>query len=202
MKSFFASMEPWRKPEGSLHLYALPGEEDARRFVEAQEAVAGIDNLPLMPASYLHCTVVRLAQFDEDVTQAEYTQLGDALQELCSGLRSVTLDFGPPQAGDDAVACWASASGDWDALVEGCRRTVAATWGTEPLAPPVAPHLSLAYANASVDNDLVVVRLAGAQPLGAVQVRTLHLVSVTVRPERGTFDFTELANWDLGHEPR
>lgn len=198
MESFFETMEPWRKPEGSLHLYVLPGEEDKDRFVEAQESLAGIDDLPLMPSSYLHCTVARLAQFDEDVTQAEYTRLGDALQELCSGLRSFTLHFGPPQADDVAVGCWASASDDWDRLVEGCRRTVAETWGSDAPAPPAAPHLSLAYSNGSADDTLVATRLAEAQPLGAVRVQKLHLVSVTVRPERGTFDFTELANWDLG----
>lgn len=202
MKSFFESMEPWRKPEGSLHLYVLPGEDDRDRFTGAQETLAGIDHLPLMPASYLHCTVARLAQFDEDVTQADYTRLGDALQELCAALDPFILNFGPPQADGVAVGCWAAASKDWDALVEGCWSTVATSWGTETTAPPVAPHLSLAYAKGAVDSALVADRLAEAQPLGAVRVQTLHLVSVTVRPERGTFDFTELANWDLGHEPR
>ncbi len=198
MESFFTSMEPWRKPEGSLHLYVLPGEDDTDRFIEAQEALKDVDDLPLMPASYLHCTVARLAQFDEDVSQAEYTRLGDALQELCSGLRAFTLDFGPAQADGTAVVCWASPSKDWDRLVEECRRTVAATWGGEAPAPPEAPHLSLAYAKGAIDDDLVSGRLVEAEPIGAVHVRTLHLVSVTMRPERGTFDFTELANWDLG----
>ncbi len=199
MKSFFTGMEPWRKPEGSLHFYVLPGEEDRDRFIDAQEALADIDNLPLMPASYLHCTVARLAQFDEDVTQAEYTQLGDALQELCSGLSSFTLDFGAPQAVANAVGSWASPSKDWDALVEGCRRTVSETWGSDAFDSPAAPHLSLAYAKGPVDDAVVTGRITDAQPIGAVHVGTLHLVSVTVRPERGTFDFTELANWDLGH---
>ncbi|MGO1385045.1 MAG: 2'-5' RNA ligase family protein [Arachnia sp.] len=198
MKNFFSRMEPWRKPEGSLHLYALPDEDERERLFTVQEALSGIDGLPLMPPAYLHCTVTRLAQFDEDVTQVQYTQLGDALQELCTQLSPFSLDFGAPRAGEDAVGCWAAESRSWDALVEGCRRTVFATWGLEPHAPPVAPHLSLAYARASVDTDLVTARLTAAQPLGAVRVQTLHLVSVTVRPERGTFDFTELANWDLG----
>ncbi len=197
MKSFFESMEPWRKPEGSLHLYVLPAEEDRDRFFDAQEALSGIDNLPLMPAAYLHCTVARLAQFDEDVTQAQYTQLGDALQELCSGLSPFTLEFGSPQADDLTVACRAAPSKDWDNLVEECRRTVAGTWGSDAFPSPVEPHLSLAYAKGPVDDALVSSRLAGGQPISAVRVGMLHLVSVTVRPERGTFDFTELSNWDL-----
>lgn len=199
MKSFFASMEPWRKPEGSLHLYVLPAEEDRERFFEAQEPLASIDNLPLMPASNLHCTVARLAQFDEDVSQAQYTQLGDVLQELCSELDPFTLDFGPPQADALTVACRAADSQGWDSLVEGCRRKVSETWGADAFASPAAPHLSLAYANGPVDDALVADRLAHARPIGGVHVSTLHLVSVTVRPERGTFDFTELAKWDLGH---
>ncbi len=198
MKSFFESMEPWRRPEGSLHLYVLPSEEDRDRFSTAQEPLAGLDNLPLMPASYLHGTVSQLAQYDEDVSQAQYTVLGEALAATCAGLRPFDLDFGAPQADDGAVGCWASVSQDWDRLVQGCRRTVGEAWGLEAPAPPAAPHVTLAYATGPVDRDDVATRLADAGRIGIVRVDRLHLVSVTVRPERGTFDFTELANWDLG----
>ncbi len=198
MKSFFENMEPWRKPEGSLHLYVLPNEEETDRLIEAQAALTGIDDLPLMPASYLHCTVQRLAQFDEDITQAQYTRLGDALADLCSGLSPFELALGAPQADDVAVGCWGNPSDDWDHLVHGCRETVAESWGGEAPASPAAPHVSLAYAKGPVDDDVVATRLAESEQLGTVYVGTLHLVSVTVRPERGTFDFTELANWDLG----
>ena len=57
--------------------------------------------------------------------------------------------------------------------------------------------MSLAYATGPVPHDLLAERLAGLDPLGTIRVDRLHLVSVTVRPERGTFDFTSLANWDL-----
>lgn len=198
MKSFFATMEPWRKAEGSLHLYALPDQEERARLVVAQEALNGIEGLPLMPASYLHCTVQRLAQFDEDVTQAHYTQLGEALAVMCAALKPFDLDFGAPLATELSVGCWTARSGAWDRLLQGCRETVASTWGGDTPAPPTAPHLSLAYAKSPVDDAVVAARLANVPPIGTLHVGTLHLVSVTVRPERGTFDFTELANWDLG----
>lgn len=198
MKSFFESMKPWRKPEGSLHLYLLPKEEDKERFMEVQDLLRGIEHLPLMPAAYLHCTVARLAQFDEDVTQAEYTSLGDDLEELCSGLSPVTLQFHAPLSDDLTVACLAAPSWEWKNLARGCQKTVAESWGMDTFPPPATPHVSLAYAMGSVDEALVAARLAESQPLGAMSLSTLHLVSVTVRPQRGTFDFTELANWDLG----
>ncbi len=198
MKSFFDAMEPWRKSEGSLHLYVLPDEEESERFVAAQEALAGIANLPLMPAPYLHCTVQRLAQFDEDISQSEFSRLGDALGKVCAELPPFALDLKAPRADETAVVCWGDRSQDWNRLVQGCLQTVTETWGGETPAPPSGPHVSLAYANGPVDRDLVGAQLANVEPPGTLHARTLHLVSVTVRPARGTFDFTELANWDLG----
>ena len=197
MESFFARMEQWRKPEGSLHLYVLPDEDEAQRFAAAQVAIAGIEHLPLMPEAYLHCTVRRLAQFDDEVPQPDYTRLGDALDVLCSRLPAFDLHFRAPQADDVAVGCWAADSPEWDALVAGCEAVVVDTWGVQPPAAPTAPHLSLAYATGTVPHDLIEARLADVAPVGTIRVARLHLVSVTVRPERGTFDFTSLANWDL-----
>lgn len=198
MESFFEAMTRWRKPEGALHLYVLPNEEALDRFVDIGEVLAGIEHLPLMPASYLHGTVTRLGHHDEDITQARYTLLGDALQSFCSDLGPFTLTFGPPGIHGNAVVCTASPSREWNELVAGCRRTVSQSWGGELPAPPAVPHLSLAYAKGNVDDAQVSARLADVAPLGEMRVATLHLVSVTARAERGTFDFTELANWDLG----
>lgn len=38
---------------------------------------------------------------------------------------------------------------------------------------------------------------AGRRAVRQVPIRQVHLVSVTVRPEISTFDWTELANWEL-----
>lgn len=197
MENFFERMEPWRTPEGALHLYVLPADDERERFVAAQQSIYGIDHLPLMPEAYLHCTVQRLAQFDDEVSQTDLTALGTAVQNLCSALPAFDLDFGRPVASNVAVACQASHSGGWDRLVAGCRDIVAEAWGITPPAAPASPHLSLAYASGPVPDAVVAERLAEVEPLGTVRVDALHLVSVTVRPERGTFDFTSLANWDL-----
>lgn len=127
MENFFERMEPWRQPEGALHLYALPGGDDAERFAAAGRALAGIEHLPLMPEAYLHATVQRLAQFDDEVSQADLTALGAALGKLCATLPAFDLHFGPPVASDVAVVCGASGSMDWDALVSGVREVVADT---------------------------------------------------------------------------
>lgn len=202
MENFFARMEPWRKLEGALHLYVLPSDDDAERFQSVQDALEGLQHLPLMPTPYLHATLQRLSQFDDEVAQADFTRLGDALAEVCSELPAFDLDFGRFRAGDVAVESWASPSKDWDSLLAGCRQCVTDVWGSAPPAPPAGPHLSLAYATGPVDDDMVTARLAAVEPLGTLRVSTLHLVSVTARPERGTFDFTALANWDLSGPPR
>ena len=202
MENFFARMEPWRKREGALHLYVLPSDDDVERFTAAREALSDIEHLPLMPEPYLHCTVQRLAQFDDEVTQPDLTRLGTILDETCSTLPAFTLELGPARAGEVAVESWAAPSPDWDVLVEASRSSVTQAWDTPPPAAPAGPHLSLAYATDPVPHDLVDARLAALGPLGTLRVDTLHLVSVTVRPERGTFDFTSLANWELTGPPR
>ncbi|MGV8846210.1 2'-5' RNA ligase family protein [Tessaracoccus sp.] len=202
MDSFFERMEPWRKAEGSLHLYVLPSDDEAERFASAQAAIAGIEHLPLMPEAYLHCTVQRLPQFDDEVTQADYTELGDALGALCSELAAFDLRFLQPQADAFGVTCQAQASPAWDALVNGCRMVITDTWGMEPPAPPASPHLSLAYATGAVADGVIESRVENVAPMGSMSVSRLHLVSVTVRPARGTFDFTSLANWDLAPTTR
>lgn len=198
MDSFFERMEPWRKSEGSLHLYVLPAEDERELFFNVQQSLAGIENLPLMPAAYLHATLLRLAQFDEDVSQKEYSRLGREIDEFCATLEPFDLDFGPPVADDVALCCWATATPAWEQLTQGCRATVERAWGVEPFASPAVPHVSLAYAKGMVNGDLVAATLEGVASPGRIRVDKVHLVSVTARPERGTFDFTELANWDLG----
>ncbi|RMB62327.1 2'-5' RNA ligase family protein [Tessaracoccus antarcticus] len=197
MESFFARMEPWRKPEGALHLYVLPGDDTIDRFAAAQRSIDGVEHLPLMPEAYLHCTLQRLAEFDDEVAQQDFTRLGDCLGAALSGLPSFDLTFGGPRAGEVAVEVSAASSPEWDGLVTSSRRAIVEAWGHEPPAPPAAPHLSLAYATGSVGHEKVASLLADVEPIGAMRVGAVHLVSVTVRPERGTFDFTSLANWDL-----
>lgn len=198
MDSFFERMDPWRKPEGSLHLYVLPNDDEREILFEVQQSLIGVDELPMMPAGYLHATVLRLAQFDEDVSQKEYSRLGETMDEFCATLHPFDLHFGRPLPDDVALSCWAPSTAAWEQLLGGCRATVAGTWGMEPFAAPVGPHVSLGYAKGRVDDALLAEKLEGVCGPGPLHVAKLHLVSVTVRPELGTFDFIQLANWDLG----
>lgn len=197
MESFFERMTPWRKPEGSLHLYVLPGEDAVDRFTAAQAVLEGIDHLPLMPQTYLHCTLQRLSEFDDQVSQRDFSRFGEALSAALSTMPAFDLTFGRPHAGEVTVEVLAEPSRPWDDLLAACRRASQEAWDGALPNPPHAPHLSLAYATGDVDSATVAERLAGVEPIGAMHVDTVHLVSVTVRPERGTFDFTSLANWEL-----
>lgn len=199
MDSFFAQMEPWRRNDGSFHLYALPHEQDRDRFVTAQSLLAGVADLPLMPAPYLHCTVQRMAQFDDELTQPQLTRLGETLTAALADVPAFDLEFEGPSIGPTAVTCEAAPSGNWDRLIEAARAGVVAALGAEPAlpAPPRRPHLTLTYATGPVDDGPVGALIDGAAPIGSVRIDELHLVSVTVRPEVGIFDFTSLASWDL-----
>ncbi|MDO5683920.1 MAG: 2'-5' RNA ligase family protein [Propionibacteriaceae bacterium] len=195
MRSFFDHMTPWTQPDGSLHVYALPDDDVQERLDEAAARIDGVPNLPLSPASWRHFTVRRLSQFD-DLKHAELSRLAQCLTDELEGLSPVDLTVGGPQLHDVAVAVEGAPNAEWDALVAAVGRA-ASSFGGEVLDPPYAPHLSLAYATGDVDSAEVRRRLEGAPEIGSVRLNTVHLVSVTVRPELGWFDWVELANWSL-----
>lgn len=193
MRSFFDYMPPWVRNEGSLHVYALPDDPARERLAEESLRLDGVVGLPRMPEPWLHLTVSRLSQFD-DLSHAELTRLAEALGREVEGLGAFDVALGAPAAGAHTVGCSAPSSPQWEALVSGVRRAASDTFGGE-LPPP--PHASLAYATGDVDDTLVASRLVGAAEIGLVRIDRVHLVSVTVRPDLGTFDWIELANVDL-----
>lgn len=196
MHSFFDYMPPWVRNEGSLHVYALPDDRARDRLAEESLRLDGIVGLPRMPEPWLHLTVSRLSQFD-DLSHAELTRLAEALGREVEGLGAFDVALGAPAAGAHTVGCSAPSSPQWEALVSGVRRAASDTFGGELPPPPHAPHASLAYATGDVDDTLVASRLVGAAEIGLVRIDRVHLVSVTVRPDLGTFDWIELANVDL-----
>ena len=196
MHSFFDYMPPWVRNEGSLHVYALPDDPARERLAEESLRLDGIVGLPRMPEPWLHLTVSRLSQFD-DLSHAELTRLAEALGREVEGLGAFDVALGAPAAGAHTVGCSAPSSPQWEALVSGVRRAASDTFGGELPPPPHAPHASLAYATGDVDDTLVASRLVGAAEIGLVRIDRVHLVSVTVRPDLGTFDWIELANVDL-----
>ena len=196
MRSFFDYMPPWVRNEGSLHVYALPDDPARERLAEESLRLDGVVGLPRMPEPWLHLTVSRLSQFD-DLSHAELTRLAEALGREVEGLGAFDVALGAPAAGAHTVGCSAPSSPQWEALVSGVRRAASDTFGGELPPPPHAPHASLAYATGDVDDTLVASRLVGAAEIGLVRIDRVHLVSVTVRPELGTFDWIELANVDL-----
>lgn len=196
MRSFFESMTPWPRNDGALHVYALPDDAVADRLEELSTRLDGVAGLPRMPRTWLHLTVRQLSQFD-DLGQAELTRLCDELGLALSGLARFELTMGAPTAHETTVNCEVEPSQPWDALV-GAVRSAATSFAGDPLHPdPYGPHVTLAYATGEVDDREVRERLADAPAVGQVPIRQVHLVSVTVRPEIGTFDWTELANWEL-----
>lgn len=195
MRSFFEQMAPWPQNDGSLHLYALPDDAARERLDDAAALIDGVPNLPLVPDAWRHFTVRRLAQFD-NLKQAELSRLAECVTAELEHVGPFTLDVGTPQVHDQAVECVAEAVPGWEALIEAAGRAAEA-FGGEVMAPPYAPHLTLAYATGDVPDADVRRRLADAPAIGSVPIGQVHLVSVTVRPELGWFDWVELANWSL-----
>ncbi|AQP46506.1 hypothetical protein BW730_02070 [Tessaracoccus aquimaris] len=197
MQSFFDGIDGWDRNDGSLHVYALPDEGVADRLESLSERLDGVPGLPRMPRSWLHFTISRLAQYD-DLGQANLTRLADAIGARLSTVGPFDLRVGAPRATDKAVDCTAEPSPEWDALVAAVRGAAVEAFPEDELpAGPHAPHVALAYAVGEVPDADLEARLADAPEVGTVPIRGLHLVSVTMRPEVGTFDWTELANWEF-----
>lgn len=198
MRNFFESKTPWRKNDGALHLYVVPEDEAfLDRVGQAQSRLEGIPQLPPMPRAYLHCTVQRLAHFDDEVAQAELSVLGAELNERFAALSPFELRFSAPQVRPHAVEYVAQPDPAWDAMVATVRDGAVAAWGGELPAAPYGPHLTLSYATADVPDETVAEALLNVPSPGSLRVDKVALVSVTVRPEIGIFDFTTLADWDL-----
>ncbi|NHB85740.1 hypothetical protein G7085_17260 [Tessaracoccus sp. HDW20] len=174
----------------------MPDDDVADRLEEVSLRLEGLGSLPRQPRAWLHLTVARLPQFD-DLGQAELTRLCDRIGAALERVPAFELQVGDARLEPTSVTCTGAPSTGWDALVAAVRGA-AAGFDDRPLPPaPHAPHVTLAYATGAVDDAGVEARLAGSGPIGTVPVSRVHLVSVTVRPEVGTFDWTELANWDL-----
>lgn len=198
MHNFFDSMTPWPRNDGSLHLYVVPDEPGfVDRLLAAQSRIASLAQLPPMPAPYLHCTVQRLAHFDHEIRQADLTRLARQLNSRLAEVRAFELEFGRPQVGSTAIECVAEPDATWDHLVAAVRRAAVDAWGDALPPAPYGPHLSLAYCTGDLEDALVAEHLAGSDPIGSLRVDKIHLVSVTVRPEVGIFDFVTLADWEL-----
>lgn len=180
-----------------MHLYALPDDDFRARLLAAQESLTGVEHLPLMPPAYLHMTVHRLTQFD-DLPQAEFTRLAQHLTPFFDAFPAFTVDMGAPALHETSVGVTAAPSAEWDALIDGVRRVLSEAFpGEDLLYPPHAPHLSLGYATGPASDDEIRARLEGQPAIGEVCIGSVELVSVTVRPDLGIFDFTGLANWPL-----
>ncbi|GAA4908011.1 hypothetical protein GCM10025789_29420 [Tessaracoccus lubricantis] len=195
MRSFFEQMTPWTRNDGSLHVYALPADDVRDRLDQAAARLDGVPNLPVMPAAWRHFTVRRLAQFD-DLKHADLSRLAQHLTDELDGVKAFELNLGAPQAQPVAVECIAPSTPEWVALVDAVARAAEA-FGGEVLGAPYGPHVSLAYATGDVDEAELIRRLADAPEVGPAVIGSVHLVSVTVRPELGWFDWVELANWTL-----
>lgn len=196
MESFFDATTIWDRLDGSLHVYVVPDEDVTDRLADLQARLDGVPDLPVMPRAWLHFTVNRLAQYDE-IGNREITRLADALTLELAGVPAFDLRVGPPQVHERAVECVGESTPGWEALVDGVRRAALGTFGGTMPDRPYAPHVTLAYATGDVPDREIRARLEGAPEVGTMRVETAHLMSVTMRPELGWFDFVELANWSL-----
>ncbi len=196
MRNLFADLG-WKKPIGSLQLIATLANETVDRLASLPLRSAPPKHLPAMPLSYLHLPVQQLGDFDTDLAQPDYTALGTALNQAYDGVAAFSLHFTQPQLVDIGVAVVAAATPEWQQLVAASRQALHQS-RTAPLPEAAAqPGIMLHHAIGAIDETATAATLQDCAELGPVEVTEVALVSMSARPELGTFDYHVLANFEL-----
>ncbi len=182
---------------GSLQLIATLPAETVDRLDSLLPQLAS-KHLRAMPLGYLHLPLQRLGDFDSDLTQADYTALGTALNQAYADRQAFSLAFSQPQLVDVGVAVTAEATPEWHNLIAATRRALTQTRKTPLPEAAGSPRIMLLHAIGEIDEAAAAAALQASPALGPVTVAEVALVSMSARPELGTFDYHILANFKLG----
>lgn len=189
----------WPQLTDCLHFYIAPERGDPIRDQFAR-MTAGLRNrrgIGPQPAEFLHVTVQRLNAYVLDLANPDFPP-PEAIGDLCARTPSFELRFTAPTIQREAIEAISPPNPQWQRMVEGIGEVFVSSGAANFLeAPPFAPHYSLAYCTAPVDDEpvrAIVERDAAATSFWA---RRLLLVGVTQNRRSGVFSFRTIHQWAL-----
>jgi hypothetical protein len=191
----------WSTLTGCLHLYALPAAGDPIRsqFDDMAVVLADVPGLGLQPERFMHVTVQRLDAYEPDLADERWGRLLAALPEALREHSPFQATFAEPRARSHAIEAIGPVTPEWSSLLEHVRSVIAQCGLASALTmPPPAPHYSLAYSLAELDDELFEAALAPVARRSAFEIDSLALVAVDQDPDAGIFAFEPLSTWRLG----
>ena len=213
VSDFFATtVDDWSHPSGALHAYLVPDAQARTRMVPALEAAGCIPFLAAQPADSLHATILRLPVLVRDLTDDDVALIKAEATRSGTALGPITLEFGSPCITSDSLLVRAPAGGRWDALIALVREVGARAFGPSgtQYPSPWAPHMTVAYAVANGDDDVIVSALtdrdAATTEVGSVTFTRIAWCGVHQNRDAGTYTFDVLFETPLrgpsAHPPR
>lgn len=162
----------------------------------AQQRLAGLPGLDLVPAAWLHMTVLIVAFADEIGTEVEGL-IGQASKHL-SSIAPATVTFGRILYHPEAVMLGVRPDGALDPVLRAVQEATFAATGRYGIVEhqPWTPHVTLAYANTSQPAAPIVAALGRQLPPREVTIRTVSLVAQTQVGH--TWQWRSLAEIPLG----
>lgn len=115
-----------------------------------QDALTSLSGLDLIPHKWLHLTMQGIG-FTSDVSPNEATAIADAVQRRCAQTAPFPLTFGQPKVDPEAIMFALNPAEPAQELRRQVRAGIGDVWGPDrvPEPPEWAPHVSIAYSNAT-----------------------------------------------------
>ncbi|MFS8101935.1 2'-5' RNA ligase family protein [Lentzea alba] len=180
------------------HWYWRPGWEPGREFytwhltfedehelhrlvAEYQDALRGVQELDMVPISWLHVTMQGVG-FADEVAEAELAALADAVGRRVAAVPPQVVTFDRPTARPQAIALYPSPARQIQKIRTAVRTGFADLWGERRVPEaeaPFTPHLSVAYVNSDTSSRRAVqaVTAVVTRPV-AVTIRRITLIAL------------------------
>lgn len=196
------------------HWWWRPGWRPGRRFctfhvtfadqpavqelaAKARARLAGVPGLDLVPGEWLHLTTQGIG-FADEVSDGDLLAITAAARDRLAAVAPAVITVGAPAAASEGVACLIGPDGALDPARDALRTAIADVWGPErvPEAEEWAPHVSVAYANASGPPDAVDAALGGGTGIAEITVGAVHLIRLG--RDRRVYEWETIAVLPLG----
>lgn len=199
MRSFFDTDRLWPPGQRMLQLYVLP---DLERDHDLAELIGRcrevLSRFPAtdrpIPDMWLHVTIQPINHgIFEPLPAATMLRLVDELAAAFAPVAAFRALVGSPLAYPTGVIADLADDTPFDDLIERSRKAITAVCGPDAATFDTRPaHLTLAYAHAEQDTDLVARALRrGVRPSHApMTVNAVHLVEVEQVPEQCLYRWT------------
>ncbi len=184
----------WAHGETRLHWYLLPSSVPAAS-VDAVASLLGSSGFDLVPANWLHCTVVSLVPSLISADRSAVDHMVDAVRSSVDRLARITASAS--LAAYHSAVVWQLEPADafrgvFDSVVTASTSMLR----TDP-SRPYRPHLTVAYANAPHD-DSAVSRIVDDRSGDLEQVEFATLSLLDVRQEAGCYRWEIVEEIPLG----